>query len=283
MINFAKHPSGFTVLTITNASATATISMYGAQVLSYSPLGRDNLLFVSSKSNYGEGKAIRGGIPVCWPWFGPHRTDARLPQHGFVRTRIWDLEKIEETPDESRVTMLCRSSKETRLLWQHDFALSLTVSVGKALTLELTTANTGEEAFTITDALHTYFSVKDIGSAQVLGLDGVSYADRVEKREETQREIVTVSGEVDRVYRSPSDCAVVDKALGSKVTMKKNGFPDTVVWNPWIDRAKAMADFDDGEYKKMICAEAAAVGKNEMLVIPGASITQGMTLSSEKI
>lgn len=279
MITFDNNDSGFSLLKIKNAAARATISPYGGQVLSYIPEGEEDLLFLSRESFFTAGKAIRGGIPVCWPWFGPHSRDTSLPQHGFVRTMDWRLAQTEETADSTNVILECVSTAETRALWPHDFRLAISFSVGKTLKITLTTTNTGGTPFAITDALHTYFRTGNIAQASVAGLEGATYLDKVgpEATKEQAGE-VSVSGETDRVYYSASPCAVVDGTNGKRVTIEKVGFPDTVVWNPWSDRAKAMADFGDDEYKSMICAEAGSVRGNVINLAPGVSVTQRMAL-----
>ena len=279
MITFDTTDSGFSLLKIKNSAARATISPYGGQVLSFIPEGGDDLLFLSRESFFTVGKAIRGGIPVCWPWFGPHPRDTTLPAHGFVRTMPWSLAQTEETADSTNVILECVSTPETRAVWPHDFRLAISVSIGKTLRITLTTTNTGGTPFAITDALHTYFRIGDIARASVIGLEGTTYLDRVgTEATKEQGGAVTVSGETDRVYYSAASCAVVNGTNGKAVTVEKVGFPDTVVWNPWIDRAKAMADFGDDEYRTMICAEAGSVRGNVINVAPGVSVTQRMAI-----
>jgi glucose-6-phosphate 1-epimerase len=279
MISFDTNDSGFSLLKIKNAAARATISPYGGQILSFIPEDGDDLLFLSRESFFSAGKAIRGGIPVCWPWFGPHPRDAALPQHGFVRTMPWRLAQTEETADSTNVILECVSTSETRALWPHDFRLAISFSVGKTLKITLTTTNTGGTPFAITDALHTYFRIGDISLATVIGLEGATYLDRVGPEATKEQEgAVSVSGETDRVYYSATPCSVVDESAKKRVTVEKVGFPDTIVWNPWIDRAKSMADFGDDEYKTMLCAEAGSVRGNAINVAPGVSVTQRMAL-----
>ena len=279
MITFKTLSSGITVLTLCNKHATAEVSLYGGQVLSFKPKNKNDILFVSEKSLFTPGKAIRGGIPVCWPWFGPHATEKDFPVHGFVRTTNWRLAGSEENGKCTTVTLECVSSPETKKFWPHDFTLSVTVSVGKTLDLAITTKNDTSETINITDAFHTYYRVSEIADVSVKGFDGSLYIDRVgERTQRTQDGDIVISGETDRVYLGGKKCVVSDSAAKRTVTVEKDGFPDTIVWNPWIERAKAMADFDDEEYRKMICVEAGSALDNKIELSPGASVTQKMTI-----
>jgi len=279
MITFKTLSSGITVLTLSNDHATAEVSLYGGQVLSFKPKNKNDIIFVSKKSLFTPGKAIRGGIPVCWPWFGPHATEKDFPVHGFVRTTQWSLVSSEENRKCTTATLECSSSPETEKFWPHDFTLSLTVSVGKNLELKLTTKNDDRESVSITDAFHTYYRISEIANVSVKGFDGTRYIDRVGGRTEKNQEgDVVISGETDRVYLGGKKCVVSDLSAKRTVTVEKDGFPDTIVWNPWIDRSKAMVDFDDDEYHCMICVEAGSALDNKIDLAPGAKVTQKMTI-----
>lgn len=278
MITRTTLSPGITVLTLENASATAKVSLYGGHVLSYVPKGQKDVLFVSEKSLFEPGKPIRGGIPVCWPWFGPS-ADKTLPIHGFARLAQWNLVSSEEKEDRTTIVLECLPTDATRVLWPHDFRLLLSVTAGKSLELALTTENAGKETIRVSDALHTYFSIADARKVSVAGFDGARYIDRVgERTERDQAGEVTIVAETDRVYLGGKDCSVIDAVTGRSVAVRKDGFTDTVIWNPWIEKAKAMPDFADDEYLRMICAEAGSVLGNAFDVAPGASVTQRMTL-----
>ena len=160
-----------------------------------------------------------------------------------------------------------------------DFSSSLTVSVGKNLELTLTSKNDGSESVNITDAFHTYYRISEIANVSVRGFDGTRYIDRVgERTEKTQEGNIVISGETDRVYLGGKKCVMSDSSAKRTVTVEKEGFPDTIVWNPWIERSKAMVDFDDDEYHTMICVEAGSALDNKIALAPGASVTQKMTI-----
>lgn len=271
VLRFGEIEHGFTYIEINNSKAHATISTYAGQVLSYRPKNQQHdLLFVSDKAYYEEGKAIKGGIPVCWPWFGADPDGQGRPAHGFVRNRQWEVTGSESLADGStRVVLSLTDSAETRNIWPHPFRLDVEITVGDSLGVVLVTHNTGDERITISQALHTYFRVGDIGKVRVLGLEGTDYLDKVAgSSRKTQAGPVTISGEVDRIYTGvSSDLTIDDAAFGRSIRIASSGCSTAVVWNPWIEVAKSMADLDDGDYIRMICLESANAGP-ETIDIP---------------
>ncbi len=266
---------GFTYLEINNAKAHATISTYSGQVLSYRPKSqKDDLLFVSDKAYYEDGKAIKGGIPVCWPWFGADPEGLGRPAHGFVRNREWEVTGSESLDNGStKVVMGLVDSDETREIWPHPFKLSIEITVGDSLKVALLTHNTGDKSITISQALHTYFYVGDISKVQVLGLDGLDYLDKVDGfAEKTQSGPVTVNGEIDRIYKGVTGELVIDDAsLERKIRIASSGCSTAVVWNPWVEVAASMGDLDNDDYRKMICVETANAGPETVEVAAGGS------------
>ena len=263
-LQFVDIEHGFTYIEINNAKAHATISTYSGQVLSYRPKSqKDDLLFVSEKAYYEDGKAIKGGIPVCWPWFGADPDDLGRPAHGFVRNREWEVAGSESLANGStKVILGMVDSDETRKIWPHTFKLSIEITVGDSLKVALVTRNSGDESITISQALHTYFYVGDISKVQVLGLDGIDYLDKVDGfAEKTQSGPVTINGEVDRIYKGVTgELVIEDESLGRKIRIASSGCSTAVVWNPWSEIAASMGDLDDDDYKKMICVETANAG-----------------------
>lgn len=262
----AEH--GFTLVEINNRHAHACICTYSGQVLSYRPKSEnEDVLFVSDKAYYEEGKAIKGGVPVCWPWFGADPEELGRAAHGFVRNRQWELTGTEHLDDGStRVVLEISDSEDTRNLWPHAFNLRIVVTVGPSLRIELITRNTGDTPVTITQALHTYFRVGDISRVRVQGLDGVRYLDKVDHfAEKTQDGAVGFSGEVDRVYNDAgSSLSIEDAALGRRIRIESEGSRTAVVWNPWADIARSMADLDDEDYKRFVCVETANAGNQKI-------------------
>lgn len=156
-LTIVEGPGGLPMVHVNNAHATARISLYGGQVLGYRPQGAAaDLLFVSEQAHYQSGKAIKGGAPVCWPWFGADPQGLGRPAHGFVRNRLWDLRQTAALPDgQTQMVLGLTDTAETRALWPHAFDLSLTITVGATLRLDLSTHNTGPTPFDITQALHS--------------------------------------------------------------------------------------------------------------------------------
>ncbi len=274
-LQFVDIEHGFTYIEINNAKAHATISTYSGQVLSYRPKSQnDDLLFVSEKAYYAPGKAIKGGIPVCWPWFGPDPDDRGRPAHGFVRNRQWEVIASESCTDGStKVVLALADSEDTRDIWPHPFRLSIEITVGDSLKLALQTQNTGSDSITISQALHTYFYVGDVAKVQVHGLDGANYLDKTDDfAQKTQTGPVTIDAEVDRIYTGVTGELVIDDAsLGRTIRIASSGCSTAVIWNPWIELAASMGDLDDADYKRMICVETANAGPETVEIAAGDS------------
>ena len=272
-LQFVDIEHGFTYIEINNAKAHATISTYSGQVLSYRPKSqKDDLLFVSDKAYYEDGKAIKGGIPVCWPWFGADPDDLGRSAHGFVRNRQWEVTGSESLANGStKVVMGMVDNDEIREIWPHPFKLSIEITVGDSLKIALVTHNSGDESVTISQALHTYFYVGDISKVQVLGLDGIDYLDKVDEfAEKTQSGPVTINGEVDRIYKGVTGELVIDdESLGRKIRIASRGCSTAVVWNPWSEIAASMGDLNDGDYRNMICVETANAGPETAEIAAG--------------
>lgn len=260
------------VIEINNPQARASVSLQGGQVLSYQPAGQAPVLWTSRKSAFLPGKAIRGGIPVCWPWFGPHPEDPAKPAHGFARTALWasrGARRLENGSTELRLTLA--DDAATRARWPHAFQLEMTVAVGKELRVELAVRNGGREDFTCGGALHSYFTVSDVTKVRLLGLEGRDYIDQLDPaRPKRQEGPIAVSGETDRVYLDTEDeCVIEDPGLKRRVRIAKSGSRTTVVWNPWVEKSKRMADFGDDEYPGMLCVETANALDDRVRVPPG--------------
>lgn len=272
-LQFVDIEHGFTYIEINNAKAHATISTYAGQVLSYRPKSQQHdLLFVSDSAYYEDGKAIKGGIPVCWPWFGADPENLGRPAHGFVRNREWAVRSTESLADGStKVVLGLSDTDETRNTWPHPFALEIEITVGDSLKVALVTHNTGDDTVTVSQALHTYFLVGDIGRVKVLGLDGNRYLDKVDDfAEKTQSGPVVIEGEVDRIYTDVTGELIIDDtALGRTIRITSTGCSTAVVWNPWAAIAASMGDLGDDDYKKMICVEAANAGPETVAIGAG--------------
>jgi len=280
-VSFAADPGGFPMVSMRNAHAAAAIALQGADVTGFQPHGQEPVLFLSRHAVYAPGKAIRGGIPICWPWFGPHPTDPTKPDHGFARTRPWSVLATMAMPDgAARVRLGLTDDAETRALWPYTFALELVVTVGTTLEVTLVARNTGHEPFDCGGALHSYFRVGDVTAITIQGLEGTAYVDKVDGgRSQVQQGPITIAGETDRVYTdTTASCTIVDPTLGRRVTVAKEGSRSTVVWNPWRDKAGRLADFGDDEYTGMACVEVANACADTVTVSPGGEHRLGTTI-----
>jgi glucose-6-phosphate 1-epimerase len=245
--------------------------LHGAQVTSWHPPGAEEVLFVSSESRWEAGRAIRGGVPICFPWFADKADDPTAPAHGFVRTTAWHLESIVQAGDAVSVSMFTESNEHTKRWWPADFRLVFRATFGSALTLELVVTDTGATSFRFEEALHSYFRVRHIDKAQLLGLNTVQYLDKTDlNRKKTQQGPIAIVSETDRVYlNTKAAIALVDHSLRRRLGVAKENSFTTVVWNPWVDKAKALADFGDAEWTQMVCIETSNVSDFAVELAPG--------------
>ncbi|MBQ9088575.1 MAG: D-hexose-6-phosphate mutarotase [Lentisphaeria bacterium] len=272
----------FPVLNVVNSAGNAKISLYGGHVLSFAPAGERPVLWMSSKSVFEVGKPIRGGVPVCWPWFGPAAQDG-LPGHGFARISMWNLTGVRKLAgDAVQVVLSLDESACDAAFCNIKFRLELLVTVGRVLELELRAFNTGTAVETYQAALHTYFSVSEAEKISIHGLDNVPYTDKAPEfagERRVQFGDLDIDREIDRVFcPSSGSVAVSDPEFRRTIRVEKCGSHSTVVWNPWINKSRAMADFGDNEYHRMLCVECANVFDDVREVAPG-----GMTVMTQKI
>jgi len=288
-VSFVAGVGGFPLVAVSNAHARATIALQGATVVDFQPhnQGQDTqnpVLWLSRHAVYAPGKAIRGGIPLCWPWFGPHPTDSTKPDHGFARTRPWAALGTSVDEDGATTVRLGLSDDdETRALWPHAFTLELVVTVGPTLRLTLVARNTGPDPFACSSALHSYFKVGDVTAIAIRGLEGCAYVDKVNGgRSKVQQGPVTIDGETDRVYTGTmATCTIDDSGLRRRITVAKEGSRSTVVWNPWRDKARRMADVGDDDYQGMVCVEVANALNDTVTVAPGDEHRLQTTIGAE--
>jgi glucose-6-phosphate 1-epimerase len=259
-------------LRIANALGEAVVCLHGAHVVHFQPTGQAPVLWMSDASFFAEGRSIRGGVPVCAPWFGPHATDAKLPAHGLLRTRVWTQTAAGESADGSSwVTLSLMANPEMLASWPHAFSAALTVIVGTSLSLELAIRNTGTAPFLLGEALHTYFAVSDIRNIRLSGLTGATFIDKLDgnARKVQGPEPITFTGQTDRVYLASEDAVVIeDPGFKRRIVVQKSGSGATVVWNPWLEKAAAMVDFGDHEWPGMVCVEAANAADSTVVVPP---------------
>jgi glucose-6-phosphate 1-epimerase len=238
---------------------SCVVSEYGAQVLSWrSPTERE-LLFLSDSAYYQRGKAIRGGVPLVFPQFGK----GALPQHGFARTAQWRVVREQVSTNGSvSITLRLVSDSSTLAVWPHAFIAELDLVLTDVLLMILRVENTGATPFHFTSALHTYFRTEDISRVRLSGLRDVEFVDFLNERKmslESRAEIV-IDRPIDRAYRdSPQVLTLISEGDGVRYSITKEGFSDTVVWNPWIEGAKTIGDLAADDYRMMLCVESGNV------------------------
>ncbi len=273
-VKFVLGEGNLAMAEIDNAHATARIALQGAHLVTWQPKSEQQpVVWVSKFAKYAAGKSIRGGVPVCWPWFGAHATDSKLPGHGYARTVLWGVLETKALPDGATfIRFGLIDTDATHAQWPHPSTVQLEATVGKTLKVDLVTKNTGRNAFTLGEALHTYFHISDVGQMTIRGLEGCDYRDKagggsVLRKQENG---IVIESEVDRVYmNTTADCVIEDRGLKRAIRIAKQGSKSTVVWNPWIEKADKMGDFGTDGYRGMVCVESANALDNVVSVAPG--------------
>lgn len=268
---------GLERILVTLPHATAEIYSHGAHVTRYEPTGQPPVLWMSQSSMFEENKPIRGGVPICFPWFGPRASDPKSPAHGFARLNKWEIESTRnEGANRAEIVLRLLPNDFSRALWPANFSIRHKITVDQALTMSLEVQNASAEQISIEEALHTYLTVGDIKQVSVEGLGGKQFIDKVDgaKTKDQTDPLIRFTGETDRVYLDTTDtCIVHDPVLKRRIEVSKSGSKATVVWNPWINKAKAMPDFGDEEWPGMVCVETANVGKHALTLAAGTSHT----------
>jgi len=271
------------MLEVNTAWSTAEIYLHGAHVTHFQKKNEPQLLFMSQCSRFAQDQAIRGGVPVIFPWFGMREG---LPQHGFARLKDWDLKEVSPAPDGS-VSIRFRLPECPESSAFPPFTADYTVTVDQALTLRLAVTNTSpDESFTFENCLHSYFEVSDITAVSITGLKGATFLDKVAnfaQKTETS-DAIRISSEVDRTYLNTTEpVEITDPRLGRKIRIEKQASLSTVVWNPWVSKAQQMPDFGNDEFNRMVCVESGNVASNQVTLPPGESSTLIVKLSSNPI
>ncbi|MGB7555634.1 MAG: D-hexose-6-phosphate mutarotase [Candidatus Korobacteraceae bacterium] len=262
---------GLPKVSIASPIAAGEMYLHGAQVTSWKPAGAEEVFFLSSQSRWEDGQAIRGGVPICFPWFRAKSDDPHAPAHGFVRTKSWELEAIAQHGNAISVSMFTESDDSTKRWWPADFRLVYRATFGSELRLELELANKGTTTARFQEALHSYHRVGHVQEARLHGLDKVHYLDNTDaNREKVQDGDVVISSQTDRAYLTAKPEVVLeDPVLRRRIHIAKENSRTTVVWNPWIEGAKALPDLGDDEWTQMFCVEASNVLDYAVEVAPG--------------
>ncbi len=273
---FRNGAGGIPVIEVCNANATALISMQGAQVLSWRPVNtqghKEEVIWCSEDAVFVAGKSVRGGVPVCWPWFGQHESHTDFPAHGFARTSLWQIESTETLGDgTTRISFTMQPVEENAHMWPPATSVQFQLSIGKKLEMELITFNNGSEAVSIGQAFHTYFKVGDVSKVFLHGLDDTIYLDKLDGfKRKHQHGPVSINGEVDRIYlNTATDCVIEDRVKNRNIIIIKCGSHSTVVWNPWRETARKMGDLGKDGYLKMLCVESSNAAEDVVLIEAG--------------
>jgi len=266
--------AGYPNVVIANKYGSAEIALLGGNVLSYRPTGQAEVLFRPAKRDYNRGEGVHCGIPICWPQFG-NRFSKDLPQHGFVRTLVFEVRATEYSEDKTEVTLGLKSDAETKKLWNHDFDLEFKVTVSMKLNLALTAKNTGTEPFDFSGGFHPYFLVRDRNGVTVKGLDGCSYVDAStpEMRTGVQSGDIAVDHGYDHIFSMPAapkhEYAILDAGLRRAIAIATSGNTKTVVWNP--DTEYVVDDHAADDWKKFVCVEPVSDWPGGATLAPGAT------------
>lgn len=272
-VSFHPGPGGLAMAVINNQYALATMTLAGGHVMTYTPHGSQPVLWVSPKANFTVGKkAMRGGIPVCWPWFAMHPTDPEeMPMHGFVRTMLWELVGTRALPDGgSEIRMIVRDTPETLAIWPNPFELEMIATVGKRLNVEWIARNTGNAIFQYTGALHPYYNISDIRAITIHGLEGTDYLDKNDgMARKNAPDPLKITRPIDAIFLNTTTGIVIeDPGFKRNLHISKTGSHTTVVWNPG-EQAAQMSDVGPGQQQFFVCAEAANTGDDIVSVEPG--------------
>ena len=273
---------GLPAVRVATAQATGLVYLQGAHVAAWQPTGQSPVIWMSPNAVYAPGKALRGGVPICFPWFGGNAEHPKYPAHGFARTRDFTYRgaRIDEA-GRCELELALANDVQTEALFPFAFELRLRVAFGATLQLELEVENRSGQSFGFEEALHSYFAVSDVKQAGVRGLQGARYADKVRNMAVFTEEAdeLRITGETDRVYESTAACRIGDPGAGRTISVEKYGSASTVVWNPWTERAAQMSDLGADTWQGMLCVESANVGSSKITLAPGEAHILRVTVS----
>ncbi len=255
--------------------------------MSYKPHNEpEDFMFVSENAYFQSGKAIKGGVPICWPWFGADPDNPNNPDHGFARNNPWTVSSTNKLQNgDTRIKLVLTDTAETRKIWPHSFHLSLEITVGDTLTLALLTKNTGQDTFYITEALHTYFNIGDATQIELLGLEHTEYLDKTENFVKVcQVGAITLSEETDHIHTDIThDLTIIDPSFHRKIKIASSGNKNVVVWNPWAKGSSQISDLDEDDYKHFVCVEIANAASDKVEIPAGTEYIMTTSYSCIKL
>ncbi len=271
------------------------ISQQGAQILSYQEDEQPPLIWLSGQAAYKRGQGVRGGVPVCWPWFGGlqrnpqavqamHLQPEAAPAHGLVRTLDWQLQGIDSHDDGVHLAFVYNSADQPLADWPHAAELRLSIRLDERLHIQLSSRNLGDTPLAISQALHSYFAVSDIRNVAVEGLHGCHYSETLEDWQQRQQDgLLHFSGETDRIYQgTPAQLSILDRAWQRRIQLHSSGSNSAVLWNPWIDKAQRLSQFAADAWPSMLCIEHANVLDDIRILAPGEEHQLALSLWAEE-
>ncbi len=273
-VGFMEMDGDLVFINIANKYADADICLYGAHVTSFRPVRTMDMLWMSPDSAFEEGTPIRGGIPVCFPWFGPHKTAKNLPQHGFGRRMYWDVRSTESlTNGETKIELILKSSDATKDFWPHDFEAVMRFVIGANMQVTLEVKNTSSENFTYGCALHSYFAISDIAHIAIEGLEGLTYINQLtDTTGKQEKNILQIADPMTRHYQNTETPVVLkDEGFRRRIRIEKAGSKVTTVWNPGSQACIQMIDMPDDGFANFVCIEATNSFDYEIQLAPGES------------
>jgi glucose-6-phosphate 1-epimerase len=254
-LTFKESANGLTKIIVNNDFAEAEIYLHGANLTHFKPKLKDAVIFNGKESHVTPPKSVHAGIPICWPWFGPHPTDNTKPQHGFARDMLWQLKSTKTLHNGTEIVLSLTEDERSLALWSYRFTLELTFTIGRSLTVELKTFNRDNKPFTITQALHSYFCIGTIEEIEILGVEGIPFIDYTDSiKQKFEGAPLHIAGEVNRVYiPTAATCIINDPKLERKIIIEKEHSHSTTIWNPW--KENGIHDLPGDAYKKFVCIE----------------------------
>lgn len=285
-LGFAELENDLVFATVSNKYADADICLYGAQVTSFRPQNSLDILWLSPVSDFEVGKPIRGGIPVCFPWFGPHKTDPAKPQHGFGRLMYWEVVETKTLPsDETFIRLQLCSSDETKIYWDYDFCAEMSITVGPRLVASLKVTNTSDKPFDYSCALHSYYNLSAIENAAIEGLQGTEYYNQLTGENGVQEEeVLQLKEATTRHYLDTEKPVIIaDSIFKRRIKADKSGSKVTTVWNPWAEACAKIPDLTDDAWETFVCVEATNAFKHTLSLAPGESHETTAIIGLEEI
>ena len=285
-IKMTEDANGLQYLEVDNDFGTGKIALQGGHVMQFQPKYEKNpVLWLSDYSRFVPGRSIRGGVPICWPWFGAHPTDSTLCPHGFARVIPWQVLDIDTVySGATQIVLEMQQTPEAKRQLSYPYELTLTIVIGRRLKMELATTNRADHPFSVGEAFHTYLAVSDVEKVKITGVEECVYTDKLRNYERAvENGHLAFNGEFDRVYMDhTSDCVIHDTAYNRIIRVQKSGSSNTVVWTPWEEKAHAMGDMGDGgEWRKMICVETTNSLENSIIINPNRTHTMTVEYTVE--